>query len=136
MLRTVTMSRDRWPKLAWFALGGLPTAGLLAVFGMPPVNLHGPLHHLGIMGPLCGMTRGVAAAARGDLGTALAYNPVSLLLIPGAVVVLVRTAWGRATGRWIDATILRPRPVLAIAIVAVVALTVNQQLRVELLAGP
>jgi hypothetical protein len=65
--------------LAPLAAAGLLAAGVLAVVGLPPVDLHGPLHRLGIMDPLCGMTRGVVAVLRGQLGRAVAYNPASPL---------------------------------------------------------
>jgi hypothetical protein len=71
---------DRHPTLAPLAAAGLLAAGLLAVVGLPPVDLHRPLHHLGIMDPLCGMTRGTVALLRGQLGQAVAYNPASPLL--------------------------------------------------------
>jgi len=50
---------DRHPTLTPLAAAGLLAAAILAVVGLPPVDLHGPLHRLGIMDPLCGMTRGV-----------------------------------------------------------------------------
>jgi Protein of unknown function (DUF2752) len=68
---------DRHPTLAPLAAAGLLAAGVLAVVGLPPVDLHGPLHHLGIMDPLCGMTRGTVAMLHGQLGRAVAYNPAS-----------------------------------------------------------
>lgn len=46
-------------QLTWLAAGGLLVGVVLAVSGPPRIDLHGPLHHLGIMDPMCGMTRGV-----------------------------------------------------------------------------
>ena len=57
--------RDEHRPLATVALVGLALAGVMAIAGLPPVDLHGPLHRFGIMDPLCGMTRGVRAALRG-----------------------------------------------------------------------
>jgi len=36
------------------AAAALAAAAGMAVFGLPPVDLHGLLHHVGIMDPLCG----------------------------------------------------------------------------------
>jgi hypothetical protein len=101
--------------LAPLAAGGLLAAGMLAVVGLPPVDLHGPLHYLGIMDPLCGMTRGTVAVLRGRLGQAVAYNPASPLLVTGAVLALGRWLVGRLTGRWLDATLRRTPFTLGIA---------------------
>ncbi|MGH3665143.1 MAG: DUF2752 domain-containing protein [Egibacteraceae bacterium] len=126
--------RDGHRFLTWSAVLGLAAAVLLAAFGMPPVELHGPLHYLGIMGPLCGMTRGVAAFTRGDLALAWAYNPASLLLVPGAAVVIGRAAYGCVTGRWLQARIRFDPRIRTFVVVGVALLTVPQQLHVELLA--
>lgn len=77
---------DRHPALAPAAAGGLLAAGGLAVVGLPPLDLHGPLHYLGIMDPLCGMTRGTVAVLQGQLGRAVAYSPASPMLVVGAVL--------------------------------------------------
>jgi hypothetical protein len=80
---------DRHPTLAPLAAAGLLAAGVLAVVGLPPVDLHGPLHRLGIMDPLCGMTRGTVALLHAQLGQAVAYNPASPLLVAGALLAWV-----------------------------------------------
>lgn len=123
--------RDRFPTLPWLALPGIVLVVGLAA-GLPSPTVHGPLHYLGVMGPVCGATRGVTAFARGDMALAWAYNPASLALLPGAVVVLARWALGRVTGRWLDVDITPSRSLLlsvAVTLVAVtlVALTVRQQ---------
>lgn len=124
---------DRHPVLIWLAIGGLALATILAVFGMPPVSIHAPTHDWGIMSPTCGLTRGVAAATRGDLATAWAYNPASLLLVGGAIASIARALVGSATGRWVN---LRPAITrggwIGVAL-AVVALEVNQQASAALL---
>ena len=66
------------------------------------VDLHGPLHYPGIMGPLCGMTRGIVAVLPGQLWRALAYKQASPLLVAGATLALGRWLVGRLTGRWLE----------------------------------
>jgi uncharacterized membrane protein HdeD (DUF308 family) len=107
---------------------GLVVAAGLAAFGLPPVNLHSPTHFVGIMDPLCGITRGVAAATRANLGEAWWYNPASPLVLAGALALVVRRLVGRSTGRWVRVR-LRPMPlVVAVVGLVVVALAVNHQL--------
>jgi hypothetical protein len=124
---------DRHPTLTLLAAAGLLAAGVLAMVGLPPVDLHGPLHRLGIMDPLCGMTRGTVAVLRGRLGQAVAYNPASPLLVAGAVLMLGRWLVGRLTGRWLDATLRRTPLTLGIAAALVLVLWVNQQAHAALL---
>ena len=124
---------DRHPMLAPLAAAGLLAAGVLAVAGLPPVDLHGPLHRLGVMDPLCGMTRGTVAVLHGRLGLAVAYNPASPLLVVGAVLALGRWLVGRLAGRWLDATLRRTSLTVGIAAALVLALWVNQQAHAALL---
>lgn len=112
---------------------GIPLVILLALVGLPPVDIHGPLHYLGVMGPTCGMTRGVMWAARGDLVRAWQFNPASLLVIPTIVGLAARAVYGRSTGRWLNLTI-RWRPWLWIVpAVLLLLLSIRQQLNIELL---
>lgn len=124
---------DRHPMLAIVALVGLPLALLLAVFGLPPVDIHGPLHYLGVMGPTCGMTRSVMWFTRGQIATAWDYNPAGLLVVPGGLMVLARAVLGWSTGRWFEITVSRRRWLVAALVLAGIVLTVRQQLRVDLL---
>jgi Protein of unknown function (DUF2752) len=128
---------DRHPGLVWPAAGGLLVAAVLAVTGPPPpVDLHSPLHRwYGIMDPACGMTRGVIAVLRGRLGQAWAYNPASLLVVPGAIAVLVRAAAGRLTGRWLDVRFHPTRLFWLLTTAVLLALWVNQQRHAALLLG-
>ena len=124
---------DRHRALAPLAAGGLLAAAGLARVGLPPVDLHGPLQYLGVMDPLCGITRGTVAVLRGQLGRAWAYNPASPLVVVGAVLAVGRWLVGRLTGRWLDATI-RPTPITwAVAAVVVLALWAHQQAHAGLL---
>ena len=117
--------------------GLVPLAVLVAVVGLPPVDIHGPLHYLGIMGPTCGMTRGVMWTVRGDLARAWQFNPVALLVIPTMVAVTGRAIYARVTGQWLNLH-LRWRPWLwIIPAVLIILLSIRQQLSVEfLLANP
>jgi hypothetical protein len=131
--RVSWVGEDRHRTLAPLAAGGLLVAGLLAVVGLPPVEVHGPLHYLGIMDPLCGMTRGTVAVLRGQLGRAVAYNPAGPLLVAGATLVLGRWLVGRLTGRWLEVRVQPSRVAWGIGIIAVLALWVNQQAQAALL---
>ncbi|GAU64695.1 hypothetical protein SSP35_01_00310 [Streptomyces sp. NBRC 110611] len=104
----------------------------MALFGLPPVDLHGPPHRAGVMGPLCGGTRGVHAAMLGHFGEAWRYNPLSVVLVAGALTVVVREALGRLGGRWLNLRVRR-RPMTVLALVLLVALTVRQQAYADLL---
>lgn len=128
--------RDRhWP-LAWIALGGLVLGGAMAVFGLPPVDIHGIPHYFGIMDPLCGGTRSVWAAMSGDLATSWRYNPLGIVLVVGAAATLVRLALGGVTGRWINLYVHSWRPLAAVGAVLFILLEVRQQLNADLLATP
>lgn len=129
--------RDQYRWLGPLAGAVLVIGASMAAFGLPPVDLHGPLHYLGIMDPLCGGTRGVRLALRGDLGGAWRYNPLSIPVVAAALVALVRHAFGSVTGRWVTLRIARPWPLLITGAVLLAALEVNQQAHADLLrTGP
>lgn len=133
-LGSVTVgATDRHPALVWVAAGGLVAALMLGAFGMPPIEVHFPTHRLGIMGPLCGMTRSVARAAVGDLPAGWRYNPGGVVLVAGAWTAIGRTVIGRVTGRWLNVDLVVPWGWWTMATV-LVGLTINQQLHAELLA--
>ncbi len=110
-----------------FVVVGTALAVLLAVVGLPPVSIHGPQHFVGVMDPLCGMTRAVRALARGELGVAWAYNPASFVLGLAAVGVVVASVVGWVVGRWPTIRLVRPDLARAVALVLVAVLWVNQQ---------
>jgi hypothetical protein len=56
--------RDRHRPITVLAFVGVTSAVALAVFGLPPVDLHAPFHRFGVHGPA--VRRG-APAARADL---------------------------------------------------------------------
>ena len=72
-----------------------------------------PLRSLtGIPCPLCGASRGAAAALRGDVLTGLAWNPLGVLAVVVALALLI--GW---VLRWRPATLRAPvwLPVVALA---------------------
>jgi hypothetical protein len=118
---------DAYPGLTRGAALATGAAGALALFGLPPVDLHGPLHRFGIMDPACGMTRAARALARADLATAWRYNPGSLALGVAVSAVLARAIAGLASGRWLMLHIEVRRRWLIVAAAALVALAIRQQ---------
>jgi hypothetical protein len=126
---------DAHPVWTWIALTGLMIAALLAVFGLPPVDLHGLLHYVGVMDPFCGGTRSVYLTLHGQLREAVRYNPAGPLLVLAAVALLVRAAAGWSTGYWVGVRVAR-RIWIPVLVVAATALEVNQQLNAALLTQP
>ena len=71
--------------------GGL----IAAAAAWPLLPVHPPLAcplrtTTGIPCPLCGMTRAVVAAARGDLVDSLRFNPLGIVVVLLAIAVIVR----------------------------------------------
>ncbi len=123
---------NRWEWLGRVALVGLAAGAVLAIAGLPPVDVHGPLHYVGIMDPLCGDTRGLRLMMRGHLASAWRDNPLAVFLPPAAVAALAREATGRITGRWADIAVGR-RLAWAVTAVALTILEINQQAHAALL---
>jgi Protein of unknown function (DUF2752) len=108
-------------------------AAAMAIFGLPPVDLHGPWHYLGVMDPLCGMTRAVRLLALGQVRRAVEYNPASPLLGALGAVVLVRAGIGWAKGRWLRVKV-HPSPLTLTALALLVGLLwAHQQTHAALL---
>ena len=129
-------SRDAHPRWVWWFGTGALASVALAAFGLPPINVHGPLHFVGIMGPTCGMTRAVRSFALGNYPAALRYNPAVIFLPALAGVVFARASIGRLTGRWIDLSVRwRSRQVALPLVAMLMVLTIRQQANVDLL-GP
>jgi len=128
---------DRHPTFTRLALLGVPVVALVAFLGLPPLDLHGPLHYLGVMGPTCGMTRGVMWTARGDLAQAWRFNPASLMVVPTLIGLTGHAVYGRITNRWLNLHI-RWRPWLWVVPAAIIlTLSIRQQLNIDfLLAHP
>ena len=124
---------DRHSPITRLALIGIPLTILLAVLGLPPIDIHGPLHYLGIMGPTCGLTRGVMWTVRGDLARAWQFNPASLLVVLTLIGLTIRAAFWWTTGRWLNLH-LRWRPWLwLIPALLAILLAVRQQNNIDLL---
>lgn len=132
----VTMSRsDRIPAFTRLAVVAL-VAGLgLKIFGVPSIDLHGPLHYIGIMDPLCGGTRAMYLLSSGDFAGAARYNPVVFPIALAIPVLLVRAVAGWLSGRWFTVQLSRRvRVALGIAAaVLLVALEIRQQSQASLL---
>lgn len=130
--------RDRHQGVTYLAAVGASVAAVMAIYGLPGIDLHSPLHRLGIMDPLCGGTRAARYAAQGRVADAWTYNPLGLLTVYGAGVALVRGVIGLAWGRWLNLTMAWPprrrRWVSSMALLLLAVLEVRQQLRADLLA--
>lgn len=124
---------DRYPFAAGLVVAGLAAAFAMALFGLPPIDLHGPLHRIGVMDPMCGMTRATRLLALGQIREAARYNPASVLLPLLATGTLARSAVGRRTGRWLTVHPLGSKVLAAILAVGVALLWVRQQSMVDLL---
>lgn len=136
--RWLSLRRQRHdPLSAWtlVALGALVGAAALAVVGVPSVDIHGPLHYLGVMDPLCGGTRSWYLTTRMELGEAVRYNPAGPVLLAVTAMIVVRGAVGWLSGFWLMVKVPR-RLWISVAVVALVVLEVNQQLHADLLMQP
>ncbi|MEU0680146.1 MULTISPECIES: DUF2752 domain-containing protein [Streptomyces] len=131
--RMVREGHDRHRWAGPLAAVGLVSGALLAVLGLPPVDLHGPPHYAGVMDPLCGATRGVHAAMLGDFGEAWRYNPLSLVLVLGAAGALLREAVGRLRGRWLNLQVTHRWTAVVVGLTLLAVLEANQQAHADLL---
>ncbi len=134
--RLLTLSwenHDRHHAITFFAVLGVAGAVIMALVGLPPVDVHGPFHYVGIMDPLCGMTRAARLLAQGQLNQAITYNPASPILALLAIGAVIRAAIGTGTGHWLAVTISRSRTLYVAAGLGVAALWINQQVHAGLL---
>jgi hypothetical protein len=140
VLRWSRQESDTFRRVTALAVVGLILAGAMAVVGLPPVNLHGPLHHFGIMDPFCGGTRSVRLAARGDWAASWRYNPIGIPVLFGGALVVLRALAGRVTGHWLTVEVRRLSRHRWAAVLAAGALfavlEVNQQAHAALLLAP
>ena len=133
LLTIAWVDRDTVRDLTVITLVAYGIAAGLAVFGLPPVSIHGPLHFVGIMDPLCGMTRAVRFLALGDVGNAIRYNPASPLLAVLSVGILARAAIGACSGRWLVVHAQSSPVLIATSTLLIAALWINQQAHAALL---
>jgi hypothetical protein len=119
-----TDCHDTQSVWTWIAVVSVACAALLAVFGLPPVDLHGPLHYVGVMDPLCGSTRSVYLTTQGQFREAVRYNPAGRLRFFAAVGMVVRAVAARLSERWLTIRV-PPRILLPVAAITLVALKIN-----------
>jgi hypothetical protein len=128
---------DQHVRVTVTAFIGLLAAAAMALFGLPPVDLHGPLHRFGFMDPFCGGTRAARYTAQGQWVLAWQYNPLGIATALGASAATLRAVVGLLSRRWLTVrlhwTPWRRRVVLAVGVALFVAFTVRQQLRADLL---
>ena len=129
------LRHDAHPVWTRIALCGFLLALLLAVLGVPHLDIHGPLHYLGVMDPFCGGTRSVYLTLHGHLRDAARYNPAGPILVVAAVALVLRATIGWSSRRWVDVRVPR-RLLIPVAVVTLVALELNQQLHAALLMQP
>lgn len=129
-----------WKAPTWVALVITASGTALAVFGLLPLNIHGPLHFLGIMDPLCGATRAARLALRGNLIASWHYNPIGAPLVVVCLLLVSRAAVGWTYGRWVSVKVMWSRKaklvLMGVSVLLVTALEVNQQMHAALLMLP
>lgn len=131
---------DELPIVTVVGVLGLAAAIAMAVYGLPPADLHGPLHRMGIMDPLCGGTRAARLTAQGNVSEAWKYNPLGILATVAACAAVGRLAVGALGRRWLNVhltwTPRRVRIAMALVAVATITLEIRQQGRADLLLRP
>ena len=125
----------RWLSVA--AASGLALSVALLLFGLPPIDLHPPIHRAGIMDPFCGGTRSAWLTVHGRLVAAWRYNPLGIAAVFAAVLATARTITGSVSGRWWNLEHrLTPRArwaLLLVGLVLLAGLEWRQQGRADLL---
>ena len=139
-LRWSWQAYDAHRPVTVVAFMGVTAAVVMSIAGLPAVDLHGPLHYIGIMDPLCGGTRAARYTMRGEFAQAWKYNPLGILAVTGAVAAAGRAVVGLLTLHWLTVSIAwtppRRRVVIGLILAAAAVLEVRQQLLASLLTGP
>ena len=139
-LQITWSTSDRMRMITVGGALGLAAAIAMASFGLPPLDLHGPAHKIGIMDPLCGGTRAARLTAQGRLGEAWTYNPLGIAATFAATLAVGRLIVGIFTRRWLNVEIAwtrkRMRVALAVVVVLLIILEIRQQGRADLLMRP
>jgi hypothetical protein len=125
--------RDSSPGLTLVTAVACAAAVSMATFGLPPVNVHGPWHFLGVMDPLCGMTRATRLLALGQIRRAIAYNPASPLLGLFGAAMVARVVVGWMKHRWLRIEVHPSHAALLVLALLVAGLWANQQVHASLL---
>lgn len=134
-LRLSWEATDGCADLTRIAAVGVVAAAFLALWGLPPVDLHGPLHRWGIMDLLCGGTRSAYFAVHGYWAQAWRYNPLGPIALTGAGVMALRAVVAVATGRWLTVHVTVTPRRARLAIIAGAAVALALALRQQLMAG-
>ena len=115
---------ERVDRHRWLTAGAALALGASAVMAV-------------VMDPFCGGTRAARYAAQGNLTEAWRYNPLSIVIVYGALAAATRAGVGLVTRLWLTLTIgwtpARRRWVIAAVLVLLGLLEVRQQLRADLL---
>lgn len=119
--------RHRW--VTFPSLGLLMIAVVMAVTGLPPIDLHGPNHWFGIMDPLCGGTRAARYTVQGHWALAWTYNPLGVLAVLLVGATVLRAIIGVLTHRWVTVTVRWTRRRRWIALTALVVLVIVLEIR-------
>lgn len=137
LIRLFWGGTDLHAGITGVAVAATLAALALALWGLPPVDLHGPLHRYGIMDFLCGGTRAAHFTVKGEWALAWYYNPLGPLVVVGAGLMVLRTTVGMTTRRWLNVTVAwtsrRRWTAFGVCAVAVAVLTVRQQLMADVL---
>ena len=118
---------DRWVLLTVGAAVVLVFGPLFAVLGMPRADSMAAFHRVGLVGPTCGLTRGVVAVFRGEVGRAWAFNPASLLVVLAAVGGAIRAIVGLTGHGWVAVRMRWSRRSTLVVLLATGLLWANQQ---------
>ncbi|GAA3550807.1 hypothetical protein GCM10022222_37910 [Amycolatopsis ultiminotia] len=136
VMRVEWSVRDSQRPWTLSAVVASAAAAGLRVAGLPPVDVHGPLHYLGVMDPFCGGTRAAFLLLSGDVAGAARYNPMVFPLAAIVAGLLLRAGIGIARRRWLKVRLPTGwrRALLVALAVAVAILWIRQQAEAGLLA--
>lgn len=119
--------RDSW---GWLTVGSVALfvfGPLFAAAGTPRVDLMWPFHLVGVVGPTCGLTRGVVAIFRAEPDRAAAFNPASFAAVAVAASGVLRAVLACAGKGWATVARRPGRGTAALGGAALAALWAYQQ---------